>query len=67
MAHVTITERPTFLQWLASAWVFRCRRELAKLARKHDIGMHVDCCLGSFMVPFARSIGGRDIPDFDFR
>lgn len=25
---------------------------LATLAKKHDIGLHVDCCLGSFVVPF---------------
>lgn len=25
---------------------------LAKLAKKHNIGLHVDCCLGSFVVPF---------------
>jgi hypothetical protein len=25
---------------------------LAKLAKKHKIGLHVDCCLGSFVVPF---------------
>jgi sphinganine-1-phosphate aldolase len=37
------------------------------MAKERDIGMHVDCCLGSFMIPFARSIGGRDVPDFDFR
>jgi sphinganine-1-phosphate aldolase len=42
------------------------RRELAALAKAADIGLHVDCCLGSYMVPFARSIGKRDIPDFDF-
>ena len=25
---------------------------LGKLAKKHNIGLHVDCCLGSFIVPF---------------
>ena len=25
---------------------------LGKLAKKHNIGLHVDCCLGSFVVPF---------------
>lgn len=25
---------------------------LAKLAKRNNIGLHVDCCLGSFVVPF---------------
>ena len=25
---------------------------LANLAKKHNVGLHVDCCLGSFVVPF---------------
>ncbi|EGD75977.1 hypothetical protein PTSG_00685 [Salpingoeca rosetta] len=40
--------------------------DLAKLARKHDIGLHVDCCLGSFVVPFMREAGFPDFPAFDF-
>jgi len=28
--------------------------------------LHVDCCLGGFINPFARELG-FDIPDFDFR
>ncbi|KAA0153128.1 hypothetical protein FNF29_03316 [Cafeteria roenbergensis] len=40
--------------------------ELAAIAKEADAGLHVDCCLGSYMMPFARSVGGRDIPDFDF-
>lgn len=28
--------------------------------------MHVDCCLGGFINPFAKELG-FDIPDFDFR
>lgn len=39
--------------------------ELAKLARRHGIGLHVDACLGSFVVPFVRK-AGFDFPDFDF-
>ena len=41
--------------------------DLAQLARKHDIGLHVDCCLGSFVVPFMRDLGYTDFPAFDFR
>ncbi|KAG0016621.1 hypothetical protein BGZ80_009078 [Entomortierella chlamydospora] len=39
---------------------------LGKLARKHNIGLHVDCCLGSFMVAFAEKAGYK-LPPFDFR
>jgi len=30
---------------------------LAAVARSAGIGMHVDCCLGSFVVPFMRDAG----------
>ncbi|KAG0086054.1 hypothetical protein BGZ93_008582 [Podila epicladia] len=39
---------------------------LSKLALKHNIGLHVDCCLGSFMVAFAEKSGFK-MPLFDFR
>ncbi|KAF9439009.1 hypothetical protein BGZ76_001461 [Entomortierella beljakovae] len=39
---------------------------LAKLARKYNVGLHVDCCLGSFMVAFAEEAGYK-LPLFDFR
>eukprot|EP00730_Choanoeca_flexa_P003592 TRINITY_DN11448_c1_g1_i7.p1 TRINITY_DN11448_c1_g1~~TRINITY_DN11448_c1_g1_i7.p1 ORF type:complete len:296 (+),score=73.16 TRINITY_DN11448_c1_g1_i7:158-1045(+) len=39
--------------------------QMAALAKQHDIGMHVDACLGSFVVPFMRK-AGFDFPDFDF-
>jgi glutamate/tyrosine decarboxylase-like PLP-dependent enzyme len=38
---------------------------LSKLAVQHDIGLHVDCCLGGFVLPFARQLR-QDIPEFDF-
>jgi len=39
---------------------------LGKLAKKYNIGLHVDCCLGSFIVPFLEKAG---FPSelFDFR
>ena len=39
--------------------------ELAKLASKRDIPMHVDACVGGFMLPFVRALG-YPIPAFDF-
>jgi sphinganine-1-phosphate aldolase len=39
---------------------------LGKLAVKHNIGLHVDCCLGSFCIPFMTELG-YDCPPFDFR
>ena len=39
--------------------------EMARIAGKHDIGMHVDACLGGFILPWAKKLG-RDIPVFDF-
>ncbi|OCF45133.1 sphinganine-1-phosphate aldolase [Kwoniella heveanensis CBS 569] len=41
--------------------------ELGVLAKKYNIGLHVDCCLGSFIVPFMAKAGFDDIELFDFR
>lgn len=41
--------------------------ELGKLASKSRVGLHVDCCLGSFIVPFLEEAGFIDAPRFDFR
>lgn len=43
---------------------------LSKLAVQHDIPLHVDACLGSFIVSFLEKSqvhGEREIPKFDFR
>lgn len=40
--------------------------ELSELALKHDIGLHVDGCLGGFILPWGEQLG-YDIPVFDFR
>lgn len=39
---------------------------LGRLALKYNVGLHVDCCLGSFMMPFMNE-AGYQIPPFDFR
>lgn len=40
--------------------------ELADMALQRDIGMHVDGCLGGFILPWGEELG-YDIPPFDFR
>eukprot|EP00605_Chrysophyceae_sp_TOSAG23-4_P001438 GSChrysophyteH1.ASY1.ANO1.1566.1 assembled CDS len=45
---------------------------LSRIAVAYDIGLHVDCCLGGFVLPFAKLLQredyyyGQNIPDFDF-
>ena len=40
--------------------------ELSALATEHDIGLHVDACLGGWILPWGEELG-YDIPVFDFR
>ena len=37
---------------------------ISALAQEYGIGCHVDCCLGSFIIPFMRDL--YDLPLFDF-
>ncbi|KAG9038701.1 hypothetical protein FRB95_000291 [Tulasnella sp. JGI-2019a] len=39
---------------------------LSALAKRKGVGLHVDCCLGSFIVPFLEE-AGFPVPRFDFR
>jgi sphinganine-1-phosphate aldolase len=39
--------------------------ELSDLARARKLGLHVDACLGGFVLPFARKLG-YPVPSFDF-
>ncbi len=39
---------------------------LSKIALEHDLGLHVDGCLGGFILPWGERLG-YDIPFFDFR
>lgn len=38
---------------------------LSEIAVRAGCGLHVDCCLGGFVLPFAKKLG-YDIPEFDF-
>ena len=40
--------------------------EIAELATEHGIGMHVDGCLGGFLLPWVEQLG-YDVPPWDFR
>ena len=40
--------------------------ELGQLALQHDIGLHVDGCLGGFILAWAEGLGYQ-VPPFDFR
>lgn len=41
--------------------------EVAALALRKGLPLHVDCCLGSFLIPFAEEVTGKALPKFDFR
>ena len=38
---------------------------LSTLACQYQVGLHVDCCLGGFVLPFMRKLG-HEVPPFDF-
>jgi glutamate/tyrosine decarboxylase-like PLP-dependent enzyme len=40
--------------------------ELGRLALDRGVGLHVDACLGGFILPFGEELG-YDVPAFDFR
>ena len=40
---------------------------LSDMALKYGVGLHVDCCLGSFVVPFIEEAGYKVPYVFDFR
>ena len=39
--------------------------DLGKLANKHDLWLHVDACVGAYVLPFFRD-AGEDVPPYDF-
>ncbi|KAK4763637.1 hypothetical protein SAY87_013075 [Trapa incisa] len=64
-----INNRIVKFTWLFSDvpwWVLLViMQELGALASSYNICFHVDCCLGGFVLPFARKLGYQ-IPPFDF-
>lgn len=40
--------------------------DIAAVAQEHGIGMHVDACLGGFLLPWVEQLG-HPVPAFDFR
>lgn len=40
--------------------------DLARIARRRGLPLHVDACLGGFMLPFVERLG-HPVPPFDFR
>ena len=45
--------------------VFDPIADIAEVAQKHGLWMHVDACVGGFLAPWVRKLG-HDIPEFDF-
>ena len=41
--------------------------QLGELAQRRGVGLHVDGCLGGFILPFGQELGVEHIPLFDFR
>jgi len=39
--------------------------ELGQIAQEHDVLLHVDACVGGFLLPYFRRLG-RPVPDFEF-
>lgn len=42
-------------------------QQLSELALEHGVGLHVDACLGGFILPWGEQLGIGNIPVFDFR
>jgi sphinganine-1-phosphate aldolase len=40
--------------------------ELATIATKNDLLLHVDACMGGFVLPFMKELG-YEVPEFDFK
>jgi glutamate/tyrosine decarboxylase-like PLP-dependent enzyme len=64
-----LSERTVLIVGSAPCWphgVIDPIVELSQLAKEAMVPLHVDSCVGGFILPFAESVG-RPIPPFDFR
>jgi len=64
-----ITPNTIMVAGSAPSWGFGLvdpLEDIAKLAAKHDLWMHVDACVGGFLLPFLERCG-EEIPVWDFR
>ena len=63
-----VTERTCLLVGSASGYAHGMVdpiEELGQIALRHGIRLHVDGCIGGFVLPFFRELG-HDVPAFDF-
>lgn len=64
-----ITENTAMIVGSAPNWPFGTVdpiKDLAEIALDKGIWLHVDACVGGFVLPFMKNLGDK-IPDFDFR
>lgn len=61
----TIYQNPSAFALFRSPGLKSYKFFLLQLARKHNVLLHSDACLGGFVLPFARKLGYQ-IPAFDF-
>lgn len=63
-----ITENTVMIVGSAPNWPFGTIdpiKELAEIALERNLWLHVDACVGGFILPFMKKLG-ENIPDFDF-
>ena len=63
-----ITENTVMIVGSAPNWPFGTIdpiKELAEIALEKNLWLHVDACVGGFILPFMKKLG-ENIPDFDF-
>jgi len=64
-----ITENTAMIVGSAPNWPFGTVdpiKDLAEIALDKNLWLHVDACVGGFILPFMKKLGAK-IPDFDFR
>lgn len=64
-----ITENTALIVGSAPNWPFGTIdpiKDLAEIALEKNVWLHVDACVGGFVLPFMKKLG-ENIPDFDFK